>query len=296
MELRTLRAFVEVVRRGGFSQAAKTLNATQPTISKAVRQLEDDLGVLLLDRVGHRSELTVAGEIVYRHALSILAERDDLIAELDDLRGLRRGTLRLGLPPLGSGVVFASLFALFRSRYPGIDIRLVEHGSKRLEEILLAGEIDLAASLLPVPDEFDWQAVRKDTLVALLPAGHPLASGPGVDLEALAGSPFILFETGFALNQVILRACERRGVHPTIAARSGQIDFIVELVAAGLGVAFLPRMLVEQHQHASVRYLPLEEPEAEWQMALIWRRGSYLSHAAKAWLALSRDNHHHPVS
>ena len=84
MEIRTLRAFVEVVRQGGFSQAAKVVFATQSTVSKAVKQLEDEIGVLLLDRLGHRSTLTSAGEIVYRRAIRILAERDDLISQLDE--------------------------------------------------------------------------------------------------------------------------------------------------------------------------------------------------------------------
>jgi DNA-binding transcriptional LysR family regulator len=149
MEIRTLRAFVEVVRQGGFSQAAKAVFATQSTVSKAVKQLEDEIGVPLLDRIGHRSKLTAAGEIVYGRAQRILAERDDLIAELGELRGLKRGTLRLGLLPVGSGTLFAPLFAIYRKRYPGIDIRLVEYGSERLWEVLLSGEIELAASLLP---------------------------------------------------------------------------------------------------------------------------------------------------
>ncbi|XEU42577.1 LysR family transcriptional regulator [Tistrella mobilis] len=293
MELRTLRAFVEVVRQGGFSQAAKVVNTTQPTISKAVRQLEDDLGTPLLDRVGHRSELTEAGRIVYRRALSMLAERDDMIAELDELRGLKRGTLRLGLPPLGSATLFAPLFAIFRSRYPGIDIGLVEHGSKRLEEVLLAGEVDMAASLLPVSEEFDWQAIRAEPLTALLALDHPLAEAPRIDLSMLAEHPLILFESGFALNKIILDACRRHGFRPNIAARSGQIDFIVELAAAGLGIAFLPRMIAEQRRHAAVRLVPLDDPEAQWHMALIWRRGGYLSHAARAWLALTREVHGH---
>ena len=105
MEIRTLRAFVEVVRQGGFSQAAKTVFATQSTVSKAVKQLENEFGVPLLDRIGHRSKLTAAGEIVVRRAQRILAERDDLIAELGELRGLKRGTLRLGLLPVGSGML-----------------------------------------------------------------------------------------------------------------------------------------------------------------------------------------------
>ncbi|OYX14785.1 MAG: LysR family transcriptional regulator [Rhizobiales bacterium 32-66-8] len=291
MELRTLRAFVEVVRQGGFSQAAKVVFATQSTISKAVKQLEDEVGVILLDRVGHRSTLTAAGEIVYRRALTLLAERDDLITELDELRGLKRGILRLGLPPLGSSTLFAPLFATYRSRYPGVEIRLVEHGSKRLEEILGAGEVDFAASLLPVSELFEAQPVRSEPLLALLPAAHPLAQAPRLDLRALAPSPFILFEGGFALNKVILDACANRGVTPTIAARSGQIDFIVALVAAGLGVGFLPRTIAEQRSNPAVARVPLDEPHTDWSMALIWRRGGYLSDAARAWLALTREHY-----
>src|SRR5258707_12448715 len=97
LDFRRLRLFVEVVRQGGFSQAAKVVFATQSTVSKAVKQLEDELGMPLLDRVGHRSTLTAAGDMVYRRALRMLADRDDLLAELDELRGLKRGILRLGL-------------------------------------------------------------------------------------------------------------------------------------------------------------------------------------------------------
>ncbi|WP_114395642.1 LysR family transcriptional regulator [Oleisolibacter albus] len=291
MELRTLRAFVEVVRQGGFSQAAKTVFATQSTVSKAVKQLEDELGLPLLDRVGHRSTLTAAGEIVYRRALAMLAERDDLVVELDELRGLKRGVLRIGLPPIGSDVLFAPIFAVYRSRYPGVDIQLVEHGSKRLEELVRSGEVDLGASLLPVADEFDWQDVRCEPIDLLIAADHPLAARDRVPLAALADQPFILFETGFALNPIILDACRRNGFTPTIAARSSQINFLVELVAARLGVGFLPRLIAERRRHPAVRALPLVEPSMDWNMALIWRRGGYLSHAAKAWLSLAAELH-----
>ena len=290
MELRTLRAFVEVVRQRGFSAAAKTLNATQPTISKAVKQIEVELGVALLDRIGHRSEMTAAGEIVYRRALAMLALGDNLLAELDELRGLKRGVLRLGLPPIGSSLLFAPLFAIYRGRYPGIDIRLVEQGSKRLEELLTTGEVELAAALLPISEDLDWQDVRSEPLMALLPAGHPCAGRDAVDLPSLKTSPFILFETGFALNRVILDACGRHGFTPKIAARSAQIDFIIELVAAGLGVAFLPRLIAEQRATSPVHRVLLAEPETEWRMALAWRRDGFLSPAARAWLALARES------
>ncbi len=291
MDLRPLRALVEVVRQGGFSQAAKVIYATQPTISKAVRQLEDELGMPLLDRHAQPIRLTEAGEIVYRRALTMLAERDDLYAELDELKGLKRGVLRLGLPPLGSSSLFAPMFARFRSRYPQIEISLVEHGSRRLEEMVMAGEIELAASLKPVPDHMEWQPVAREPLVALMPADHPRARATSVGLDELRASPFMLFETGFALNRIIHDACQRAGFAPAIAARSGQIDFIVALVAAGLGVAFLPRITAREDLHAGVCKVPLRDPGTDWEMVLVWRRGGYLSYAAQAWLALTREVH-----
>lgn len=293
MNLRSLQAFVEVVRQGGFSAAAQTIHATQSTISKAVRQLEQELGTLLIYRSARKQMLTAAGEIVYRRALAIQAEKDDMLAELGELRGMKRGILRLGLPPIGSSTLFARVFAAYTSRYPDIDIQLVEYGSKRLEELLVSGDLELGASLLPVDEAiFEWQEVRREPVVALLATSHPLADARDIDLKKLASLPFILFESGFALNAIILDNCRRRGLDPQIAVRSSQIDFILALVAADMGVGFLPRMIAEQRQHSAVRILPINHDELNWDMALVWRRGAYLSHAAKAWLELSAQEHH----
>lgn len=291
MEFRTLRTFVEVVRQGGFSKAAKVVFATQSTVSKAVKQLEDEVGTPLLDRVGHNTTLTAVGEVVYRRALAMLAERHDLDAELDELRGLKRGALRLGLPPVGSSVLYAPIFAQYRARYPAIDIRLTERGSDRLKEALLEGAIDIAGVLLPVAEDFEWQSICLEPLVVLLPAEHPLARYKSLDLPRVKDIPFVLFETGFAQNRLILNACSQRGFEPVIAARTGQIDFMLELVAMGVGIAFLPRMIAELRSRPDISLARLSEPNTEWHMALIWRRGAYLSHAAKAWLELAREIH-----
>ncbi|HWJ05556.1 MAG TPA: LysR family transcriptional regulator [Steroidobacteraceae bacterium] len=294
MDFRTLRAFVEVVRQGGFSQAARTVFATQSTVSKAVKQLEQEVGMPLLERLGHRNVLTAAGEVVYRRGVKLLADRDDLLVELDEVRGLKRGVLKLGLPPVGSNTLFAPLFAVYRQRYPGIEVQLAEHGSAQLEEILRMGEIDFAGMLLPTSEEFDWQAVRREPLVALLPSQHPLATREAVTLVDLRETPFIIFETGFSLHRMILDASRRAGFEPSVVARSSQIDFMLGLVAAGLGVAFLPRMIANQRATPAVRQVLLDEPGTEWNMAMVWRRGAYLSEAAKAWLALVREVHGMP--
>jgi DNA-binding transcriptional LysR family regulator len=264
--------------------------ATQSTVSKAVKQLENEFGVLLLDRVGHRSTLTAAGEIVYRRALRILAERDDLLSELDEVRGLKRGSLRLGLPPMVSSILFAPLLAIYRKRYPGIDIRLVENGIDRLEEILWSGDIDFAASTIPVTEGLEWQSVRREPVVALLPAQEFAARKKTIDLIDLKQTPFILFDPGFAISRLVTVACRRAGFEPTVATRSSQLDFIMELVAAGMGIAFVPKMVAEQRRRPGLRSL-LVNPRIDWHVGMTWRRGAYLSHAAKAWLTLVREQH-----
>jgi len=287
MEIRTLRAFAEVVRQGGFSAAAQTLFSTQSTVSKAVKQLEDEIGLPLYDRV--RMAPTAAGEIVLRRARAILAERDDLLRELDELRGLKRGELRLGISPIGGGALFAPLFAVFRRTYPDIHIHLEEHGSKRLEELVTSGEVELAVSLLPAGEGLTFQPVRTEPMVAILPPGHPAADHAAVTLEEIGATPVVLFDAAFAVNRIIADAYRHRGRALAVAARSGQMDFMVQLVAAGLGVAFLPRMMADEHRHPATTQALLDEPGTDWRLALVWRQNAYLSAAARAWLALTAE-------
>jgi DNA-binding transcriptional LysR family regulator len=277
------------VRQGGFSKAARALFSTQSTVSKAVGQLEAECGEALLERLGTGVRLTAAGELVHARALAMLAESEHLAAELADLRGLLSGRLRLGLPIFGSARLFAPLFAEYRSRWPNVEIELMEQGSARLEEALLAGEVELGVSLLPIGEAFSWQPVRDDPMMAVLAADHPLRGRERLRLAELADDPFILFEQGFALNTRIEHACALRGFTPRPAARSGQLDFIIALVAAGLGVALLPRLLTEGRNLEPLRTALVDEADLRWRAALSWRKGARLSPAARAWLALARE-------
>lgn len=289
MDLRALRYFVEIVRCGGFSRAAQAAHATQPTLSRAVAQLEDELGVALLERQPRGVRVTAAGAIVLRHAQSLLDGRTRLLDELQALRGLRGGELRFGMPALGSPQLFAPRLALFRQRHPEVRIHLLESGSRRLEQALREGEVETAACLLPLADDLDWQPVREEAIVALLPADHPLAATETLPLAALATVPFILFEGSFALNARILAACAQQGFTPQEAARSAHVDFIIALVGAGAGVALLPRLVLGRRELPGVRWRPLQADTLRWQLVLAWRRAAPLSPAAAAWRELLRE-------
>jgi DNA-binding transcriptional LysR family regulator len=289
LDLRRLRLFTEVVRRGGFTRAAEAAFATQPTVSKAVKQLEDELGFVLFDRIGRRSDLTAAGKVVYARAIDLLARSADLLVELDAMRGLKRGTLRIAFPRLGSTALFAPMYASFRHRYPGIDVGISAHDRRRIEELLRAGELDLGVIAHPIPEDFDSQELRADRLAALLPRDHPAAAQRDVSLSRLAEMPLVLSGDEPTLDDLVLEAYRKRKLTPTVAARSAQVDFVFELVAAGTGIAFLPRPIAEQRRHRAVRSLPLKEPRLEWRIAICWLRGAHLSAAARAWLAHARE-------
>lgn len=290
IDSRRLRVFVEVVRQGGFSRAAERLHATQPTVSKAVQQLESELSVRLLDRVGRRIALTAAGELVYRRAVPLLAQSDDLAAELAELRGLKSGVLRIGFPRLGASALFARIFALFRRRYPAIEVAVGVHSGVKMRELLRAGELDLGVVGNPIEADFERQEIRSEPFMVLLPREHPAAARRSVTLGRLAGIPAIMPDEDSVLHKVLVGAYQRAGVTPRVATRCHDADLMFELVAAGVGIAFLPRVLAHQHRHRSVRCVTLHDPACQWSIAFCWRRGSHVSAATQAWLAHAREH------
>lgn len=290
LDCRRLRVFVEVVRQGGFSRAAHRLHASQPTVSKAVQQLEEELGTRLLDRIGRRIRVTTAGELVYRRAVPLLAQSDDLVAELAELRGLKNGLLRIGLPRLGGSAIFARTFALFRRRYPGIDVNVAVHSGQKMRELLRAGELDIGVLGSPIEPEFEQQQVSTDPFMVLLPREHPAAARRSVTVGRLAGMPAIFPDEDSVLHAQLMAAYHRARVAPRIATRCHQADLMLELVAAGVGIAFLPRVLAQQQRHRGVRSVVLGDPGCTWTIAFCWRRGAHLSAAAQAWLTHAREH------
>ena len=148
----------------------------------------------------------------------------------------------------------------------------------------------MGGSLTPKNPVFAYQPFCDEPLDVLLPADHPLAEGPGVRLEQLADTPFLLYQRSFVLNDRVLKACQQAGFTPREGGRSGQADFLVALVAAGQGVVLLPSVVARGLVRPGVVRLKLAAPDdLRWDIAFIWRDGAYLSRAAQAWLELLRE-------
>jgi DNA-binding transcriptional LysR family regulator len=307
MELRALRYFVELVKQQSFTAAAERMHVTQPTISKMIKALELEIGSPLLLRDSRHLVLTDVGDIVYRRGLDVLAAHAELQAELGELGALLRGSLTIGIPPMG-GPLFTPIVAAFRKRYPNIELKLFEQGSKAIEAALLNGELELGVVLQPVdPAIFELLPVTSQPLWLIAPRGsrwdqsttqsEAQGSSPApVTLAELRDESFVFYGESYALNNVMLNACRAVGFTPTIVGRSGQWDFMTSLVEAGMGIALLPSQYCQRLDPAAFISRPLIEPEILWNIAIGWRRNAYLSRAAKAWLEVAREILAEPVS
>lgn len=290
MEFKALKVFDAVVRAGGFTRAAAALHLTQPAISKTIRALEDELGTPLLVREGRQVRLTDAGQVVFEQGQRVLAAGERLHEELDALGSLMRGQLTIGLPPMVGSAFFAPVLGSFSASHPGIELVLTEKGARDLERGIMAGELELGVTVLPqATDGLDTLAFSSEDIYLLAPADSAWASRTEVGIEDLREEALILFNEGFALAERIDEACRNAGFRPRVAARSGQWDFIAELVGARLGLALLPRRLCERLDPARFLWRPLLRPRIPWHLAIIWRRDAYLSHAARAFLTLTQE-------
>jgi DNA-binding transcriptional LysR family regulator len=289
MELRALRYFVELVKQKSFTSAAERMHVTQPTISKMVKALETEVGAPLLLRDSRQLTLTDAGEVVYRRGLDVLAAHAQLEAELSELGALARGTLTIGIPPMG-GPLFTPIVAAFRKRHPKIELKLFERGSKAIEAALNEGELELGVVLQPVdPAIFELLPVTDQPLWLIAPHGSRWDKVAQVKLADLANEAFVFFGEGYALNDVMLNACRTVGFTPTIVGRSAQWDFMASMVETGMGIALLPLQYCQQLDARRFTCRPLVSPEIHWDIAIGWRRNTYLSQAARAWLAVARE-------
>lgn len=289
MDIRHLNYLLEVAKYRSFTKAAETLHVTQPTISKMIKAVEDELGVLLFDRSTKHIELTDAGRAILVQAQQIVHSFDHLASELADVMEMRKGTIRIGIPPMTGAPFFPAVIAEFHRLYPGIRIRLIEEGGRTIEREVENGSLDIGVAVLPVNEaQFEVLPFAVDDLKLILHPNHRLAGRESVLLEELRDEPFIMYREDFALHEMITTACIRAGFRPNIAYSSSQWDFISEMVAVGLGVALLPQTICRKLDPGRIAAAKLEAPAISWNLAMIWSKDRYLSFAGREWLRFAR--------
>ncbi|WP_195714228.1 cidABC operon transcriptional activator CidR [Paenibacillus sp. GM2] len=289
MDIRQMQYLVEVARHQSFTKAADTLFITQPTISKAIKSLEEELGVILFNRNGKKIELTDAGQIIVSQAQQIVGSFQNLTDELDDLRNLKRGHIRIGLPPMVGANFFPRVIGQFHERYPDITIQLFEDGAKKVEYDVANGSLDVGVVVLPATQEgLAVLPFLEEKLNLVVHPSHPLASRQEVSLNELVEASFVLFREDFTLHDRIIAECAKVGFQPHVIYESSQWDLISEMVAAGLGITLLPETICREVDQRRVKIISLVHPVIPWNLGVVWREDRYLSFSAREWIRFAK--------
>ena len=296
IELRPLRYFVAVAEEMHFGRAAARLHMTQPPLSQTIQALESQLGTPLFSRTRRSVALTAAGRALLPEAQRLLMQAESLPALVQRAAAGESGQLRLAFVSSADYSVLPIALREFRSAYPAVQIDLREATSDVQLEELAAGNIDLGILIPPVPDKLktilDYFPVLTEPLVLALPADSKLATATRkVSLKSFAGLPLIICPRRLApaLHDQILGCFREAGLTPSIEQEAIQMQTIVGLVAAGMGIALVPQS-VSNLKRPGVEYRALKEASPLVEIGLAWRRDN-TSPVLQSFLHLIQKRH-----
>ena len=290
MNLKALRYFVEVVRQKNFTRAAELLHLTQPTLSKMIRQLEEEIGCDLLVRSSRGVWTTDVGDILHRRGCQILEQVRSAKDEIAEVKGLIRGELTLGLTPMLSAALFPNVLRAFRQRYPRIALTAIESGSKRMGQSILSGEVEIGMMVEPIdPVLFEARRIFSDEIGLVVPVDSRWAERASVRIGELAGENFLMPTDDFMMAHMIRDYCREAGFAPKEVGHSGQWEILQAMVENGMGLATLPMAVCHLLDRDKVVPVRLGDPPLTVGVSLAWRAGGYPSFAARAWTEVSAE-------
>ena len=284
MELYQLEYFLEAARQRNFTRAARHLNLAQAALSEQIRNLEQHLGAPLFHRGRRESVLTAAGETLRWHAESILERAQAAKTAVQELVGLRGGRFAIGAIPSVSACILPAAVASFRKKHPLVELALFEGTSEMVSQWVEQGKVEFGLVQLPTGGAgFDEEILLREPFVILASKGHSISRMKAAALASLGDEPFILYK-GRA-RDAALSACRAAGFEPRIACESSELETIRSLVAAGLGIALLPK-LATRLKISGCHAIPLHGPPIERDVAILRRAGYTHSQGASVFLEI----------
>lgn len=288
MNLNQLLTFFHAAETMNFSQAAERLNVTQPAVSAQIRNLEEDLGVKLFARLGKKLVLTEPGEVLLKHARKIFQLQEEASQIIKQMRLVKKGTLKLGTARTYAHSLIPPLLARFQSKYPLVNIVLVEGSSLDMARRLWSLDVEVAVIAAPgrVRRVF-FKTFKSEELVPIVAPEHPLAFAESVPFKALAGEPVVMREKGSGTRKVVADLYRRHRKTPKVVFETSNSDVIKEQVSLGQGLSFLTRSAVaediEAGRLAEIR-LRGDNPHLDICTAVL--KGHDLSRPARAFLGM----------
>lgn len=269
--MRYLRYFVAVAEELHFGRAAQRLHMAQPPLSQQIKQLEEKVGVQLLRRTKRRVELTEAGEAFLEESRLALSKVED--AGEAARRASRGETGKLAVGFVGSAAydVLPEILKAFRERYPAVEIALEELTTAQQVRALSQERIEVGFVRPPLEEELAVRTVLREPLLAVLPADHPLSKRTDLPLSALKNDSFVMTprRLGPSFYDRIVGACREAGFSPRVVQEAIQMQTIIGMVAAGIGIALVPAS-ESNLTRKGVVYKPIQDEGLEVELAAVW--------------------------
>lgn len=288
MELRQLQYFQMVSRFKNITRAAERLKVSQPNITVAIKKLESELGILLFDRSQKQLSLTPEGKVFLSRIEVALRNIKDAVLEVNDYRDLKKGTIKIGIPPMIGCSLFPQIFSSFRKIHPQLDIYLYEEGSMAIRESLESDNLDFGIVILHETTKL-LQALpmMKCRPVACVNKNHPYASRDKLTLQDFNGADMILLKDGSFLRYFLLQQCAAAGFAPNIILESNQVETIKGLISTNDGIGFLLDFNLENSP--DIKLLPVEG-FPEFDIGLAWKSNRYISNASQSFIDYCKEN------
>jgi LysR family hydrogen peroxide-inducible transcriptional activator len=282
MTLTELRYIVALARERHFGRAAEKCHVAQPTLSVAVKKLEDELGVILFERGQSEVSVTPAGEPIVRQAERVLAEAARVKELADTVGDPLAGPLRLGAIHTIGPYLLPKLVPLLRARAPKMPLMIQESFTAQLVEALKSGELDVAVLALPIEEPgLVAQAVYDEAFRVLVPVGHAWAKQKSIDAAHLLDEPLLMLGRGNCFRDQVLDLCSRAGAGGPQVLEGSSLETIRLMVASAVGITVMPSSAVDglPKDDALLRVRPFVEPTPTRRIGLVWR-ASFPRHQA----------------
>lgn len=282
-----IRAFLAVADSGSFAKAAVTLNLSPSALTVQIQQLEDWLGVALLERSPRHVSLTAAGQNNRGPMEKLLLDLDNIVAGSRDLAALRRGVVTIAALPSLCSSALPPVLKTFRAQFPGVEVRLKDVVAQRIDALVREGEVDFGLGVRArMSHGLDFDVVLVDRLTLFVPPGHVLAGKRSIKLSALSDEPIILTGRDSSVRERVEALFAEEGLSLTPGLEANYMSTVLALVRQGLGMTLLPES-ADDGSSDLVR-VAVDHPGVNREIGLITRVGQRLSPAAERFLEVMR--------
>lgn len=290
MELRQLRYFLAIVEEANFTRASEKVFVSQSALSQQIQLLEQELGTVLLDRSKRGVRLTAAGEILCHHAQRIFLELERAQTAMQELEGLQRGKLRIGVVQTVNAYLMPTLVTAFIARYPEIKLSIEELSSDEIERGLEQGHLQVGVGFAPPANlMIESEPLFEEQLVLVVRDDHALANQRLISVKALDHLPMIMLSNTFCTRRLWEESARLADAEPRVVMEMNTVRNILSVVAKTGLATVLPKLSLLENQIPNVVSVDLHNPTPSRQVGMLWHRENYLCSATRAFIDMTRS-------